>query len=341
MTARVGRCLRCSAPVRPAHRFCGSCGGALFDAAPVAVPRTGRGPQGPCDCGNADFTDGYCTVCGQRRAEPDRDEVDVGGLVLLTDRGLLHARNEDAAAAGVVPSDDGRFAFAVAVCDGVSTSVDAQTAATAAAQAGVAAMLDALAACHSGHSAAATGLAGAARAAARTAGVGIDPDSAPACTYTAAAVIPAAPDTVHITVANVGDSRVYWLPEPPGSAVQLTVDDSVAQELIGAGASAESAAVRAGAHTLTRWLGADAEADAAPRTDSSVRTIAATGAGLLVVCTDGLWNYLPEPDAIARVCGSGNARTVARRLVDHALQAGGHDNVTVAVIPIGGHNEFA
>ena len=118
-----------------------------------------------------EFTDGYCTVCGQRRPEPDRDEVDVGGIVLVTDRGLHHARNEDAAAAGIVPTGagDGRFAFAVAVCDGVSTSVDAQTAATAAARAGVVAMLDALAACRSGHSAATAGLASAAQAAARTA----------------------------------------------------------------------------------------------------------------------------------------------------------------------------
>jgi serine/threonine protein phosphatase PrpC len=265
--------------------------------------------------------------------------VAVGGIVLVTDRGLHHTRNEDAAAAGVVPTDDGRFAFAVAVCDGVSTSADAQAAATAAAQAGVAAMLDALAACRSGHGAAATGLADAARAAARTAAGGIDPASAPACTYTAAAVVPAAPNAVHITVANVGDSRVYWLPDPPGRAQQLTVDDSVAQELIGAGLSAQSTAVRAGAHTLTRWLGADAETDAEPWTDTSVRTIAATGAGLLVICTDGLWNYLPEPGDIARVCVGGDAHTVARRLVDYALQAGGQDNVTVAVIPIGDRHE--
>ena len=64
---------------------------------------------------------------------------------------------------------------------------------------------------------------------------------------------------MEITVGNVGDSRVYWLPEPPAPARCLTVDDSVAQELITAGVPADSEAVQAGAHTLTRWLGADAE----------------------------------------------------------------------------------
>ena len=57
----------------------------------------------PCsDCGNRHYADGYCTACGQRRAEPDRDEADLRGVALITDRGLEHARNEDAAAAGAV-----------------------------------------------------------------------------------------------------------------------------------------------------------------------------------------------------------------------------------------------
>ena len=48
--------------------------------------------------------------------------------MLITDRGSEHARNEDAAAAGmVVDGDTGRpYAVAVAVCDGVSTSGDPQ-----------------------------------------------------------------------------------------------------------------------------------------------------------------------------------------------------------------------
>ena len=78
-------------------------------------------------------------------------------------------------------------------------------------------------------------------------------------------------DGAEIAVGNVGDSRVYWLPEPPAPAQCLTVDDSLAQELISAGVPAESEAVQAGAHTLTRWLGADAEPT--PWSDSSVRPI--------------------------------------------------------------------
>ena len=106
--------------------------------------------------------------------------------------------------------------------------------------------------------------------------------------------------------------------------------------MISAGAAAESEAVQAGAHTLTRWLGADA--GATPWSDSSVRPITITGPGVLLACTDGLWNYLPEADDISRICAGLDPTSAARALVDHALTAGGQDNITVAVIPIGGHS---
>ena len=54
------------------------------------------------------------------------------------------------------------------------------------------------------------------------------------------------------------------------------------------------------------------------------------------MCTDGLWNYLPEADDIARFCAGTDAAAAARALVDYALRAGGQDNITVVVIPIGG-----
>ena len=61
------------------------------------------------------------------------------------------------------------------------------------------------------------------------------------------------------------------------------------------------------------------------------------GAGeRLLICSDGLWNYLPDADDIARFCAGAEPAAAARALTDHALQAGGQDNITVAIIPIGG-----
>lgn len=334
MTDQETMCPQCDAAVKRADRFCESCGMALSEVRRVAIPRGGHLAKGPCaDCGNEAAFDEYCTVCGHRRAEPDRDEADLGRIVLITDRGIEHARNEDAAAAGMLVGNDIERpdAIAVAVCDGVSSSNEAHMAAVAASQAGVDAMLAAFAATRKPRGALLAGLDAAAKAAAAA---GTDPTTAPSCTYTAAVVVPTSTGTAQIAIGNVGDSRAYWLPEPPAPAQQLTIDDSLAQELITAGASADSEAVQRGAHTLTRWLGADN--DSKPWSDSSVQTITADGPGSLLLCSDGLWNYLPDAADIARFCSGTDLRAAARALTEYALDAGGQDNITVVIIPIGG-----
>ncbi|WP_123029597.1 PP2C family protein-serine/threonine phosphatase [Mycolicibacterium stellerae] len=335
MNDERGTCMQCGAVVVPADLFCEGCGAIVGAVRRVAIPGQARSQELPCsDCGGATYVDDYCAACGNRRAEPARDEADLDGIVLITDRGLEHPRNEDAAAAGIVACGSGE-AIAVAVCDGVSSSSAADTAAKAASAAGVDAMLNALAAQREPEAAVIAGLTEAARAAV-TAGAGTpDLAIAPSCTYSAVAVLPNADGTTEIAVGNVGDSRIYWLPEPPTHARCLTVDDSVAQELISAGVGAESEAVQAGAHTITRWLGADAEPT--PWSDSSVRPITIAERGVLLVCTDGLWNYLPQADDIVRICNGYDAAEAAEALVAYALSAGGQDNITVVLIPIGGH----
>jgi serine/threonine protein phosphatase PrpC len=334
MSGDVVTCTRCGAISVPADLFCEGCGALLRAARRVAIPGQAQSQEIPCaDCGGATYVDDYCAACGNRRAEPAREQADLDGIVLITDRGLEHPRNEDAAAAGIVACASGD-AIAVAVCDGVSSSTAADTAAKAASTAGVDAMLKALAAERKLESAVLAGLTDAAKAATAAGADTPDLSIAPSCTYSAVAVLPTAEGRTEIAVGNVGDSRIYWLPEPPAYARCLTVDDSVAQELITAGAAAESDAVQAGAHTITRWLGADAEPK--PWSDSSVRPITITEPGVLLVCTDGLWNYLPEADDIARICGGYDAADAAAALVEFALSAGGQDNITVVVIPIGG-----
>jgi serine/threonine protein phosphatase PrpC len=194
-------------------------------------------------------------------------------------------------------------------------------------------MLKALAASRDVTSVMLAGLADAAKAAAEAQSHG-DASSAPSCTYTAAVVVSTSSAEVQIAVANVGDSRVYWLPEPPAQPQCLTVDDSVAQRLISAGMPSDAPAVQRGAHTLTRWLGADAEP--ASWDESSVSTLITAERGVLVLCSDGLHNYLSEAADIAKFCTGTDPAEAARALVDHALRSGGHDNVTVVLIPIGG-----
>jgi serine/threonine protein phosphatase PrpC len=333
MTLEVPSCPDCGAVIVLGDRFCEACGTVLSELHHVAIPRIERAVQGPCaDCGNANPFDEYCMVCGHRRAAPDRDEAEFGELVLITDRGIQHAGNEDAAAAGYTSLNGGRpDLIAAVVCDGVSTSTAAHAAAAAASKAAVDAMLAALVASRNGRTAAFAALAAATKAAAAE---WTDSSTAPSCTYTGVAVVPDAAGAVQITVGNVGDSRAYWLPEQPDTPRQLTVDDCLARELIDAGASPDSEPVLRGAHTLTRWLGADA--DPQPWTDSSVSAMTATGPGWLLVCSDGLWNYLPDAADLARFRTGTDLLAAARAMVEYALEAGGADNITVVIIPIGG-----
>ncbi|MEV6140091.1 PP2C family serine/threonine-protein phosphatase [Nocardia sp. NPDC051990] len=334
-------CPECAAPVAIADRFCEACGRDL-GARRIALPRPDPDATPPCEgCGGTRYeSGGYCGGCGQLRPQPDRFEADLGALYVMTDRGIVHARNEDAVAAAVL--EDGAecpIVTVIAVSDGVSTSEDAQAASGTAVRAGVDACLTALAEARSGAAVVMAGLAAASQA---VRDIATHDGHAPSCTYVSAIVRGYGGDGVEITVANIGDSRAYWLrgtgiePIAGGNlpSARLTVDDSWAQALVDAGAMDEQSAMQdPRAHTLLRWLGADS-ADI-PWSDRCVNTFHTTGPGVLLLCSDGLWNYVSDPTALARMVSGLSCEDAARALVEFALRSGGSDNITVALVPIG------
>jgi PPM family protein phosphatase len=89
------------------------------------------------------------------------------------------------------------------------------------------------------------------------------------------------------------------------------------------------------AHTITRCLGplevGNVVADILPE----VKSRDLTGPGVVLLCSDGLWNYTPAPDDLSRVLRAlpddRNAVSVARLFVNYALARGGQDNVSVAI----------
>jgi serine/threonine protein phosphatase PrpC len=84
------------------------------------------------------------------------------------------------------------------------------------------------------------------------------------------------------------------------------------------------------AHTITRWLGRDADPAWTPR----LSQFRPDGPGRLVLCSDGLWNYAETAAEVAAAAAAGEPLEVATRLVDFANGKGGHDNITVIVIDI-------
>ncbi len=329
------RCPDCQESVSVTDRYCEACGREL-SARRVALPHpeSESAPPRPCDaCGAQQYdADGYCRGCGQLLAPRDRFEADLGAVCVATDRGIAHARNEDSVAAAVVDGAAGPQTVVIVVCDGVSTSEDPQAASGTASRSGVDAALTALAEGRDAPDAALAGLAAAAQA---VRDIAEDETHAPSCTYVSAIVRGYDADTVEITVANVGDSRAYWLVPAPGApdippSQRLTVDDSWAQALVDAGAMDEQTAMKdPRAHTLLRWLGADS--GERPWSDTCVRAFRTRGPGLLLLCSDGLWNYQPDAHGLAALATAAEPMRAARDLVEFALRSGGSDNITVAL----------
>jgi len=270
--------------------------------------------------------DGYCESCG-RKVPSGRDhlELDLGALAGVTDKGLRHARNEDAMALATAESAGGPAVLAV-VCDGVSSSRRPDEASLAAVQAAARALLGGV---RAGEDLAETSQA--AVAAAQRALAGLDepgPGDAPSATFVSAVMT-----TEEVTLCWLGDSRAYWLGSGTGAgAKRLTHDDSLAGEMVAAGLVSEAAAMALpGAHVVTGWVGADS-----PGGPPHVATFTPPGPGVLLLCSDGLWNYQPEAAGLAGLALPGaltDPLGAAAALVTFALEAGGADNVTVVLAP--------
>ncbi|WP_330339918.1 PP2C family serine/threonine-protein phosphatase [Streptomyces sp. NBC_00557] len=300
----------------------------------VAAPQESAQVCVACRAGRVD-SDGYCENCGHAQPrERDHMERESGPVAAVSDRGLRHHRNEDAFAVGHTALPDGTPAAVAVVCDGVSSATRPDDASTAASQAAGDALLAALprgthpqTAMHEAIVAAAQAVNALAEEPA-TAREHAPHQNAPACTIVGAVVTSGL-----LVVGWVGDSRVYWVPDdrsaPPA---RLTEDDSWAAQMVAAGLMSEAEAYAdERAHAITGWLGADAY-ELEPHTAS----FKPDRSGVVVVCTDGLWNYAETAEEMSEVVPPDAAERPlhsARVLVGHALDGGGHDNVTVAVLP--------
>lgn len=366
------QCPACGASTHAEERFCEACGAPLYPAeqspaelvpvelVPVELVPAEQSPAAArtCACGGHFAEDGYCEQCGSP-APRERDhvvETPAGWVGGVCDRGRRHTRNEDALALAAcgLSADDG--SAVLVVCDGVSSAPDSDVASLAAARAA----RDALAAAVLGDAATGDAAMGdAARAGAAIGGAdGSDTEDGspllaaaveaanaaviantadhaaenpPSCTIVAATV-----QAGGATVASIGDSRAYWLPDgQPSAARALTRDDSLAAEAIAVGVPAQVAEQMRGAHTITKWLGVDG-----PSLEPAVSRAALDSPGWLLLCSDGLWNYCSAAPALAELVSTHAQRhgpdptALAESLVSWANEQGGADNITVALARI-------
>jgi serine/threonine protein phosphatase PrpC len=297
----------------------------------------------------------------------DHQETDLSLIAGVTDRGLRHRQNEDAMELAVVPAADGPVLVAV-VCDGVSTSIRPAEASLAAAQAAAEVLRTAA---QDGTDLTAASSAAVRSAEGAVASLAQSPGGIGSATFVSAVITSSA-----ATLCWLGDSRAYWLGAPdtpapgspaagarapeslspetqapespaPGSPVpearasespapetaqRLTRDDSLAEEMVAAGLLPEDEALSSPhAHVVTRWVGAD-PGEATPH----VVTFEPPGPGVLMLCSDGLWNYQPDAGKLAELAlptALTKPLAAAQALVRFAIEAGGRDNITVILAP--------
>ncbi len=340
-------CSSCGNAVVAGDSFCETCGAEISPSATAAVAATA--PSGErsmaetqptpvvrlCrECGALIAADGYCGECGAkgRTARDHWEEQPVPWAAAVCDRGLVHARNEDALGLVALP-EVGSFA-ALIVCDGVSTSSNSDVASLGAAHAArdvlgtitadpfapVSARIMRISAAIE-----AAGAAAQMAASATPITEGGAQSSPPACTFVTAVV-----ERKLIVAGWVGDSRAYWIPST-GPAELLTTDHSAAAEMIEAGVSRSVAESSAQAHAITRWLGSDS-----PNPVPQCATTTVNCAGWLLVCSDGLWNYCSTATDMAALVATYTASAndplpIAAALVQWAIGQGGHDNIAVVL----------
>jgi len=268
-------------------------------------------------------------------ADRDHMEEDLGQVAGVSDRGLRHSRNEDAMHFAVADTEAGPVAVAI-VCDGVSSAPRPDEASWTAVNAGITLLAEGAERSEDPEAISLAAVKVAGQALTELAG----PDGAPASTYVSAVVGPQ-----QITVCWLGDSRAYWLaanaavPAGPhdtiditGGSKRVTRDDSLAEEIVAAGlATMDEAMASPQAHVITRWLGADL-----PEPQAHIEQFTPSGPGVLLLCSDGLWNYRPEAAelaAMAMPAALTRPLDAAADLAKFALDSGGLDNITVVIIP--------
>ncbi|MFC5905759.1 PP2C family protein-serine/threonine phosphatase [Streptacidiphilus monticola] len=275
--------------------------------------------------------EGYCEDCGRAQPRPrDHQERALASVCGVSDRGHRHHRNEDAFAVAATARPDGQPAAVAVVCDGVSSATRPDDASQAAADTASATLLDELELGTDLDEAMAKAiLAAAARVEALADEFEREPSrNSPACTIVSAVACGG-----RVTLGWVGDSRAYWFPDARPASARLTTDDSWAARMVEAGLMSEADAFAdPRAHAITGWLGADAV-----EVEPHVLSFVPDAPGVVLICTDGLWNYAEAAADLAAVVPA-DARTrpleAAQALARYACDRGGHDNVTVAILPI-------
>jgi serine/threonine protein phosphatase PrpC len=132
-------------------------------------------------------------------------------------------------------------------------------------------------------------------------------------------------DASRVLIGHIGDSRAYYINHE--SFAQLTEDHTLVNELVKTGQlTPDEAAVHPRRNVITRALGTEADVDV------DLAYVKWAPGDMLLLCSDGLTNMVPESELTRTVRGEGTLAEKVDRLVEYALDAGGDDNISVVLI---------
>ncbi|ABR48930.1 Protein phosphatase 2C-like protein [Alkaliphilus metalliredigens QYMF] len=128
-------------------------------------------------------------------------------------------------------------------------------------------------------------------------------------------------------VGHIGDSRAYLIEN--GGVRQITQDHSLVAELVRNGSISESEAMRhPQKNVITRALGTDLNMKV------DIFSLDFNGASGLILCTDGLTNFVDLHEIEEVILGSQDPQESCETLVKLANKRGGYDNITVVFAKI-------
>ena len=123
-------------------------------------------------------------------------------------------------------------------------------------------------------------------------------------------------------ILNVGDSRAYLFEND--ELRQITLDHSWVEEMVRQGVlERDDPMYLANRNKITRAMGAE------PVVEEDVFLVPAAHGQRLLLCSDGLHGMLSDEEIAAVLREEADVDRAASRLMHMAMDAGGHDNITV------------
>ena len=129
-----------------------------------------------------------------------------------------------------------------------------------------------------------------------------------------------------VTIAHVGDSRVYRL-DPDGRLHRETDDHSMVEEEVRAGRmTPEQALNHPGRNIISRAVGAE------PTVDVEIKTIMTDPGSTFLVCTDGVTRHISDDELEHLLTTGMSPEMVCQQIKDICYERGAEDNLTAILV---------